>query len=527
MTRYLSVAALAVLLSACASPPRGGAAGPAGPVPVPSSRTHAPPTSDELQRDLAVFASDSFRGREAGTPDERRAAKFIVDRLASLGVEPAGDSGFYQRVPLKSRRFTDATRFTIEGPTGRTVIAPGEQLVPLTSFGPGAPLPRNTASGELVFAGYGLVRSDLGRNDFAGLNAQGKVVVVVNGAPAGVDDATRASLEHESAVGERLFRLASLRPAAVIFLMTGKAGENLALGLPDMLRGMSEMSEDLQQPDSMRTLPMVLLGRLEQNRALLPAGWPNDDRAQLLTGRRFSARVEETIQNITTYNVVGIVRGIDPALRNTYVAYGSHYDHLGVLPAENGDSIANGADDDGSGSMALLAIARAFTTSTPKPRRSILFVWHTAEEKGLLGSSYFTTHPTVPITSIVAQINADMIGRNKGDSVFIVGPNAAPGGQSRRLGAIVDSVNAASPRPLVFDRTWDDPQHPEHIYERSDHYSYAREGIPVVFFTGPLHADYHRVTDEHTSINYESLTRITALLYETGRTIADATRPPR
>ncbi len=523
MTRYGLASLLLAGTMACA-PTRTT---PTAPVPTPPSRSRAMPTADELRRDLTVFSADSFRGREAGTADERRAARFLADRLAALGVEPAGDSGFYQRVPLISRRLTEATRFTIVAPSGQTVVTPGEQLVPLTSFGPGAPLPRTTADGDLVFAGYGLTRADLGRNDFAGLNAQGKVVVVVISAPAGVDDATRNSLESESAIGDRLFRLASLRPAAIIFLLTGKAGQNLALGLPDMLRSMSQRTDAMDQSDSLRTLPMVLLGRLELNRALLPAGWPNDDRAQLLTGRRFSGRVEQRVQEITSYNIVGIVRGIDPALRGSYVAYGAHYDHLGILPAENGDSIANGADDDGSGSMALLAIARTFTVSTPRPRRSILFVWHTAEEKGLLGSEYFSTHSTVPMASIVGQINADMIGRNGGDTVFVVGPSAAPNGQGRRIGAMLDSVNAAMARPLVFDRTWDDPEHPERIYERSDHYSYARQGVPIVFLTGPLHADYHRVSDDASRVNYESLARITSLLYEAGLAMANATRPPR
>ena len=526
MTQLRLSLALILATAACAS----GGATPSTSTPSatrPTARANNAPTTAELRRDVAVFASDSFRGREAGTPDGLRAARFLADRLASIGVEPAGDSGYYQRVPLISRRFSDSTRFVITAPTGQTVVTPGQQLIPLTSFGPGAPLPKNVAEGELVFAGYALTRPDLGRNDFAGLNVQNKVVVVVNGAPAGVDDATRAQLESEGAVGDRLFRLASLRPAAIIFLLTGKAGENLALGVPDMLRGMSHAADVAAQSDEMRVIPMVLLGRLEQNAALLPDGWPSDDRAQLLTGRHFSARVQERYEPLTSYNIAGVVRGVDPVLRDTYVAYGSHYDHLGILPAENGDSIANGADDDASGSMALLAIARAFATSSPKPRRSILFVWHTAEEKGLLGSEYFTTHSTVPMSSIVAQINADMVGRNTGDTVFIVGPNAAPNGQSRRLGAIVDSVNAAADRPLVFDRTWDDPAHPEHIYERSDHYSYAKQGVPVVFFTGPLHADYHRVTDEASRINYESLTRVTGLLYEVGRALAASSQLPK
>ena len=151
---------------------------------------------------------------------------------------------------------------------------------------------------------------------------------------------------------------------------------------------------------------------------------------------------------ITGYNVVAVVRGSDPSLRNTYVAYGAHYDHVGILNPVNGDSIANGADDDGSGSVALLAIARVMQQAPVKPRRSVLFVWHIGEEKGLLGSSWFTEHPTVPIDSIVAQLNADMIGRNADTLLYVVGPLAAPNNQSKRLGAILDSVNATFPHAV-------------------------------------------------------------------------------
>jgi Zn-dependent M28 family amino/carboxypeptidase len=229
---------------------------------------------------------------------------------------------------------------------------------------------------------------------------------------------------------------------------------------------------------------------------------------------------------VSSYNVVAIVPGSDPALRRTYVAFGAHYDHLGVVAPEHGDSIANGADDDGSGSVALLALARTFVSARTPPRRSILFVWHVGEEKGLLGSAYFTEHPTVPIDSIVAQVNADMIGRNNPDSLYIVGPAAAPRGQSRILGQVVDSVNRALAHPFAFNREWDSPTHPEQIYYRSDHYNYARKGVPIVFFTSGLHADYHRVTDKPAKIDYDKLAHVDLLMFNLGTALASRdTRP--
>jgi Zn-dependent M28 family amino/carboxypeptidase len=221
------------------------------------------------------------------------------------------------------------------------------------------------------------------------------------------------------------------------------------------------------------------------------------------------------------------VRGSDPALAATYVAFGAHYDHVGVVRPTAGDSIANGADDDGSGSMALLAIARVMQQAPVKPPRSVLFVWHVGEEKGLLGSSWFTEHPTVPIDSIVAQINADMIGRNADSLLYVVGPVAAPNNQSKRLGAILDSVNAAMTPRFTVNREMDNPNHPEHIYERSDHYNYAKKGIPIVFITTGLHDDYHKVSDDPRKIEYAKMARVTRLMVELGRAVANSPRRPR
>jgi Zn-dependent M28 family amino/carboxypeptidase len=260
---------------------------------------------------------------------------------------------------------------------------------------------------------------------------------------------------------------------------------------------------------------------------LLPTGWPTDDKAQVLRGRTLHAKVEQIKTSIVGYNVAAIIRGSDPSLNRTLVAYGAHYDHIGVVPPVNGDSIANGADDDGSGSMALLAIARVMQQAPVKPRRSMLFVWHVGEEKGLLGSSYFTDHPTVPIDSIVAQINADMIGRNADSLLYVVGPLAAPNNQSRRLGAIVDSVNRVSATPFKLNHEWDSATHPEHIYERSDHFNYAKKGIPIVFLTTGLHDDYHKVSDDPKKIEFAKMARVTRLMVEVGRAVASSPVRPR
>ncbi len=481
-------------------------------------------TADELRRDLFAFAADSFLGRSAVTPNGVHAARFIADRLAALGIEPAGDSGFFQRVPLQRQSVGPATQFTVTTPAGSSVIAFGQGLVALPALGAGVPLPRLSAEGDLVFAGYGLTIPELRRDDLAGLDLSGKTVVFINDVPAGMDSARRLALMNPSALGQRLGTIARRGPAAIVVLFTEAMSGQIS-AMASELRDTS-LSLGSGETSPTRPLPMLLFGVARGGSPFVPPGWPRDDRAQPLQGRRFSGRLDLTVSRIPAYNVVGVVRGSDASLNQSYLAFGAHLDHIGVQTPEHGDSIANGADDDGSGTVTLLALARAFSAAPTKPRRSVLFVWHTGEELGLYGSEWFTSHPTVSLDSVVAQLNADMIGRNAPDSLYLVGPAAAPNRQSSVLGGIVDSVNAKLPRPFLINREWDSPTHPEQIYYRSDHYNYAKHGVPIVFFTSGLHADYHKVTDEPAKIDYDKLSRVALLLHQSGLAVANRQSRP-
>jgi hypothetical protein len=521
MRRHV-VPVILLLAAACAAPPR------TTPAPV----TAAPlalgaVTAEELRRDLYAFADDSMRGRETATEDAARAMRFLVGRLEELGLEPAGDSLFVQRVPLQKEVFGPGTRIEVEEKGSTRPLKIGTDVAPLLNLGPGIPPTKRIAEGEIVFGGYGLSMANPKRDDLAGLSLQGKIVVVVNGAPAGVDSAKRAELEAREAITLRLTQILPQRPAAIIVLLTGKATELFEQAGPSTERAVSLQTNAPELPESERQIPLIMLGVPIVGSPLLPTGWPADDKAQVLSGRHFTARIEQVTTKVTGYNVAAIVRGSDPALRSTYVAFGAHYDHVGIVKGTAGDSIANGADDDGSGSVALLAIARVMQQAPVKPRRSVLFVWHVGEEKGLLGSGWFTKHPTVPIDSIVAQINADMIGRNADSLLYVVGPRAAPNNQSKRLGAIVDSVNASLSPPFALNRELDDPNHSEHAYERSDHFNYAKMGIPIVFLTSGTHDDYHKASDEPGKINYAKMARVTRLLVEVGSAVANAPGRPR
>ena len=526
MARSAALAALLALGCTTVAPSPPVTVPPAAPTATPAPADPLAIRQDELRRDLTMFAADEFRGREAGTPDAIRAARFIVERLAFLGLEPAGDSGYYQRVPLERSAFLPTTRIavTVRGEPAPRVLTIGGDVLPLLELSPQLPPPKTRADAELVFAGYGSIPA-LGRNDLAGLDLGGKAVVLINGAPATASAAVRAEFESSEQISARLGEVLARRPSAVILLLAGASEELYDQYLPGVLRAVSLVQERATVPENERPLPMVLIGRIKPGSPLLPSGWPADDKPQALAGRRLTAQLDLTRERFTGLNVVAVARGSDAAMNRTYVAYGAHYDHIGVLPAVSGDSIANGADDDGSGTVALLAVARAFKERPS--RRSALFVWHVAEEKGLLGSEYFTAYPTVPIDSIVAQVNADMIGRNGRDSLFIVGPAAAPRGQSRVLGQVVDSVNASLARPFTFNREWDSPTHPEQIYQRSDHDNYAQKGIPIVFFTSGLHDDYHKVSDEVSKIDFEKLSRVGDLMFRTGQAIGNRTSRPR
>jgi hypothetical protein len=221
-------------------------------------------------------------------------------------------------------------------------------------------------------------------------------------------------------------------------------------------------------------------------------------------------------------NIVGMVRGTDPTLRDEYVLFSSHQDHDGVRYSVAGDSIWNGADDNASTSVALLAIARAWVKQPSK--RSALFVFHGAEERGLLGSRYYVMHPVVPLAQTVAVLNGDMIGRNNPDSAALLGSQPPHRNSSELVQMAIDANKLTA--KFVIDSSWDRPTHPEGWYFRSDHVPYAERKVPSLFFSTNLHSDYHTPRDEPKNINYPKLTRMTQWMYMTGWIAGNAAKRP-
>jgi Zn-dependent M28 family amino/carboxypeptidase len=226
---------------------------------------------------------------------------------------------------------------------------------------------------------------------------------------------------------------------------------------------------------------------------------------------------DTVLSSVTAPNTVGILEGSDPELQGEYLVFSAHMDHIGITPGQR-DSINNGADDDGSGTVGVMELAEAFSRSGARPRRSIVFLTVSGEEKGLWGSRYFTEHPPVPLDHLVADLNIDMIGRNWPDTIVAIGKEHSD------LGTTLERVNAAHHELGVtaIDDRWPD----ERFYFRSDHYNFARKGVPILFFFNGVHEDYHQVTDSPDKINSEKESRILKLLFYLGQEIANAPKRP-
>ncbi|HEY7771285.1 M28 family metallopeptidase [Longimicrobium sp.] len=496
----IAAPALAAALSACAAP----AAGPA-PVPGPVSPTGTAITAADLRHRMEIVAHDSMQGRDVGTPGIRKAADYLVAEMTRLGLRPAGDGGsWFNAVPLVRMRAEAEVSLG-----GRTLGA--DVIVPVSGTGG---LPANTrqqAAGRLLYGGWIVDPSVSQAEELTAEQMRGGVLILRMGvAPGAQPGQPRYNVGALLGPGSPL--------AGVIMIAEGDLEQFWAYA-QGIARNGSVAPADSAAPAA-GELPTVFLtdpagAERMIGRPLAQATRPLPD----LGAFRYAIR--RTSSPIEAFNVVGVLPGADAARRGEYVAIGSHYDHDGIGQPVGGDSIYNGADDDGSGTVAMLEIAERLVRQPPA--RSVLFVWHTAEEKGLLGSEAFTRTPTVPRESIVAQLNIDMIGRNAPDSLYLVGSRRL----STELGEVVEAVNRTRPRPFAFDYSFDAPNHPERIYCRSDHYNYARYGIPVTFFTTGLHDQYHKPQDEAHLIDYDKLARVTQLIADIGVEVANHPARPR
>jgi Peptidase family M28 len=455
-------------------------------------------TAPDVMRRVSIIADDSMMGRDTPSRGLELTAGYVASEFQRAGLRPAGDSGSYiQRfglsqwvvdtvgsaVRLSTRGSHDTARLGvdaryIDGPIPEGPIRGDVFLM----SGPGA---LGDVTGRIV-----LLVADVSRPVTTTLNQQ-----ILELASAGVQAVLVLSNRDSATFADRLRIASTPRLTRDSLIDTGAAAPILEIHDRAVVHVLAAAGID----------PVRLRARARPER-------------RLVAGLRVEIRlVKKILSHVRAPNVVGILDGTDPVLRHEYVAYSSHIDHIGITSGQ-ADSINNGADDNASGVAGLLELVEAFTLPGTRPRRSLLFLAPSAEEPGLLGSAHFTEHPTVPIGSIVADINMDLIGRNWADSVIAVGIEHSDLGET--LARVVRKHPELRMTPIA-DR-WPEEQ----IFYRSDHYNFARRGVPVLFFTSGTHPDYHRPTDQTERINGEKESRLLRLLFYLGADIANRDSRP-
>lgn len=494
-------------------------------------------TAKQLRDYLTFIASDELEGRDTPSRGLDIAAMYIAQHLSSWGIKPAGGDGtYFQKVPLRLGKVV---------PDRTSVEFGGRSFHYGKDFLSGL-VPGTVTNAPLVFAGNGWVIKSKNIDAFKGVDVKDKVVVVTGGLPKGITFQDLKGPQGGDWMSAAFYAQANGAKAVITFPNFAGLANWEGTKYAQTEKGVVEYGK----PQTTYTIPNLFAaphvisalfsGEKVSSTTLFNrsvTGEPSEA-FDLSESKRISLTVGVDTHNIYTQNVVGILEGSDPVLKNEYVVIGAHYDHVGMNPyAASADKIWNGADDDGSGTVSVLSMAEAFAKGAVRPKRSILFIWHAGEEKGLWGSEYFSDNPTVPLSSIIAQLNIDMIGRyqNPGDEnhprnknlpkpgeVFLIGSKL----MSTELGEISEATNRAFLN-LSFNYKYDDPNDPEQYFYRSDHYNYARKGIPIIFYMDGDHADYHQPSDSIEKINFEQMEKVARTIMATGWALANTPTRPR
>ena len=509
-------------------------------------------SATQMKNYLSFIASDEMEGRDTPSRGLDTTAKFIAMNLERWGFKPAGDDGsFFQKITLR-RDFLDGAHSSAE--INGQKFTYGEDFLPNPV---GA-----TLTGPLVYVGHGWVVKAKNIDAYKGVDVKDKIIVVFGeGLPQGVvrtdltgkmgEDWSSPPVYAQQHGAKGILAIADygmllrwdqarqrLSSGAVARPQVEKFMNQAVLAVPAV--GLSpKMATALFQGEKYSAAALMAYGFGVVPTTVTPAIGPPVQVTlpfELNTSKNVTFTIISRSEKPMTQNVVAVWEGGDPVLKSEYVAVGAHYDHIGICAPGTADSICNGADDDGSGTTALLAMAEAVSHAKQKPKRSVLFVWHCGEEKGLWGSRYFTDYPTIPLDHIVAQLNIDMIGRSKkeGDTnprnaslsgpnqIYVIGSTM----MSTELGNLSQTVNK-SYLNLQYDLRYDDPADPNRFFFRSDHFNYARKGIPIIFFFDGVHEDYHRPGDEWQKIDYEKMEKVARTIYMTLWEVANLPARPK
>ena len=485
-------------------------------------------SANAIRGHVSFLASDALEGRGTGTRGHEIAAEYVATQFESFGLEPGADGSWFQEITFLKTTPTDATLTLAREGASPVTFELGKDLVTT-----GDPLSdEKRLEAELVFAGFGVTAPDQKHDDYAGIDTRSRIVVIWSGAPKTFPAAVRA---HYSASQNKIETAARHGAAGLIIVNTpadaarfpwdrvvrqAKLGSMHwldARGAPHaVVRGVS-FTITLSQPAAQKLLGVDDIDKAQRG----PLSW------------RGTIELASTRERVKSRNVVGLVRGSDPKLSNESLVYTAHLDHLGITDPVNGDAINNGAFDNASGSAAILEIARTFAAQAKKPRRSILFVATTAEEKGLRGADYFANNPTVPFESIVGNINVDMILMHRPVRSVIVG-----GAETNDLGDLARQVAREMNVELLPD-----PAPEEVTFVRSDQYPFIKRGIPaIVPNAGYVDADpevardaaawrrmrYHTPQDDLSQpIDFGAGAMLAELAYRIGAAAADREARPQ
>lgn len=468
----------------------------------------------DMRAVLTFLASDALEGRETGERGINLAARFLETQFSISGLTPAPEaSSMLQKFDLVKTQVTENTTITIQ-----TKKMPEQQYHWLKDFyslnlsGPSA------IKGEVVFAGYGISAPSEKWDDYKNLDVRDKVVLLLssrglNSVQEGKLAELRTKLKFDFTTQARIAQDKGARATLII----GSAS------IPDAIRELRgfisspkmRLAQEAHHESKLASLIIsegmadVLLSNTGETAKSLKARMIKGKKPMSRKLGKTSVKINIDVQQwpATSQNVVACLEGSDPALKDQFVVFSAHYDHLGK---RDDGTIFNGADDDGSGTTAIVELAQAFASNPIRPKRSLLFIAHAGEEKGLLGSEYFTSNPLVPLENIDTDLNIDMIGRNDSNSVYIIGSDHL----SSELHRLNEDANKTV--GLNFDYTYNDVNDPNRFYYRSDHYNFAKHGIPIIFYFTGTHEDYHRPDDDVQKINFDKMQKITRLIYLTG-----------
>jgi Zn-dependent M28 family amino/carboxypeptidase len=469
---------------------------------------------DDAKKHLSIIASDAMEGRETGKPGADRAAEYLAGEYKKLGLLPANNGSFFLDVPLTNTSFT-VKSFTVND----SKLTYGKDYSSLGGAGTQA-----VSANEVIFAGYG---TDA---ELANVDVTGKVVVIIGEPKSGAE--APATPQRGGAFIQATQNLR--RKNAGLVLVVG----NVPQGTAGMVNERITLRQTNPRPVTPRALVLMvspaaadqLLKNSGKNYEQLKAAAAAASAAQTVKAD-VGADYESAVKDAKAVDIVAYMPGSDPKLKDEVLVFSAHYDHIGMLPEGTpGDRINNGADDDGSGTTGILEIARAFTAAKKAgkgPRRTLLFLGNVGEEKGLLGSEYYSEHPVFPLEKTIADLNIDMIGRRdpshegKPDYCYLIGSDKL----STTLHKISENANTTYTN-LAIDYKYNDPKDPERIYYRSDHYNFAKHNIPIVFYFDGVHADYHRVSDEVSKIDFPLLVKRAQLTFYTGWDLANRDERP-